>query len=78
MTATPKTRIAMICPICGGEVTHRRYSFDVVVGSPMRWTKWYVCDDCETALSGNDPAARREAENAFIKYLEGTNDAPAP
>lgn len=74
---SPKTRVAMVCPCCGGEVTHQRYGFDVIVGTPMRWTKWFVCDACEAALSGTDAAARRDAELAFIKYLEGTDHAPA-
>jgi hypothetical protein len=66
----PKTRIAMLCPCCGGEVTHHRYGFDVITAAPFRITTWLVCDDCEGALTGNDPAARENAQAAMLKYLE--------
>ncbi len=75
--APPKTRIVMVCPCCGGEVTHQRYGFDVIVGAPLRWTKWYVCDQCEAALTGTDDAARCSAERAFVAYLEGSDHAPS-
>ncbi len=74
---TPKTHIAMVCPCCGGEVTHQRYGFDVIVVSPLRMMKWYVCDACEVALSGTDDAARHAAERAFEAYFEGSDHAPA-
>lgn len=66
----PKTRIAMLCPCCGGEVTHKRYGFNLITASPLRFTTWYVCDECEVDLSGDDTAARENAQAAFIKYLE--------
>lgn len=75
---TQKTRIAMVCPCCGGQVTHQRYGFDMIVVSPLRMMKWYVCDGCEAALSGNDEAERQKVEQAFLDYLEGTDYAPAP
>lgn len=65
-----KTRIAMVCPCCSGEVTRHRYSFDVLVAAPFRWTKWYVCDQCEAALTGTDNAARLAVERAFEAYFE--------
>ncbi len=70
MTTTKKNPIAMVCPCCGGEVTHRRYSFDVILAAPLRMIKWYVCDDCERALVGTDAAARHKAEQAFIAYFD--------
>lgn len=76
--APQKTRIAMVCPCCGGEVTHRRYGFDMVAVSPrLVWTKWYVCDQCEAALTGTDAAARDAAEQAFAAYLEASDHAPS-
>lgn len=73
---TQKTSIGAVCPCCGGEVTHRRYGFDVILAAPLRMMKWYVCDDCDRALDGTDAAARHKAEQAFIAYFEGTVDAP--
>lgn len=69
------TQTRMACPCCGGEVTHQRYGFDVIVVSPLRMMKWYVCDECEAALSGTDDSARRRAEGAFIAHLEGNGYA---
>lgn len=63
-----KNRLVMICPCCGGEVTHRRYGFDVLC--PPELSTWYVCDGCEAALKGDDPVARKAAEQAFIRHLE--------
>lgn len=75
---TQKTRVAMVCPCCGGEVTHQRYGFDMIAISPrLVWTKWYVCDQCEAALTGTDAAARDAAEQAFAAYLEASDHAPA-
>lgn len=67
---TNKTHIAMLCPCCGEEVTHRRYGFDVIFVAPLRVMTWYVCDDCERALVGTDAAARHKAEQAFIAYFD--------
>ncbi|WP_157273692.1 hypothetical protein [Thiobacillus denitrificans] len=76
--APQKTRVAMVCPCCGGEVTHQRYGFDMIAVTPhLTWTKWYVCDQCEAALTGTDPAARDAAEQAFAAYLEASDHAPA-
>jgi hypothetical protein len=73
---TQKTRVAMVCPCCGGEVTHQRYAFDMIAAAPFRWTKWYVCDPCEAALTGTDAAARDAAEQAFAAYIEASDHAP--
>jgi hypothetical protein len=68
-----KTRIAMVCPCCGGEVTHQRYGFDMIAVSPrLVWTKWYVCAQCEAALTGADAAARDATVRAFEAHLEGS------
>lgn len=76
--APQKTRIAMVCPCCGGEVRHRNYGFDMIAVTPhLTWTKWYVCDDCAAALGGTDTAARDAAERAFAAYLEASDHAPA-
>lgn len=78
MIQPKKTRVVMVCPCCGREVTHQRYGFDMIAVSPrLVWTKWYVCDQCEAALTGTDDAARRSAERAFVAYLEGADHAPA-
>ncbi|MHB1246934.1 MAG: hypothetical protein ACYCZH_10850 [Sulfuriferula sp.] len=76
--APQKTRIAMVCPCCGGEVTHQRYGFDVIVVAPLRMITWYVCDDCEAALTGSDDAARDKTTQAFVDYFEGSDHAPTP
>ncbi|MHB1245995.1 MAG: hypothetical protein ACYCZH_06100 [Sulfuriferula sp.] len=74
---TQKTRrIAMVCPCCGGEVSHQRYGFDVISAAPFRWTIFYVCDQCEAALTGTDNAARGAAEQAFAAYIEASDHAP--
>lgn len=74
--AKKKTRLAMVCPCCGGEVTSRRYGFNVI--RPPRFSTWYVCNACEAALTGPDAAARHAAVLAFMNYLEGvTNEATA-
>lgn len=78
MSQPKKTRVAMVCPCCGGEVTHQRYGFDMIAVSPrLVWTKWYVCDQCEAALTGTDDAARDAAVQAFEAYLDGGDHAPA-
>lgn len=69
------TRLVMLCPCCGGEVTHQRYGFDVL--RPPKWLVYYVCDACETALTGHDTAGRAAAETAFLNYLKIDN-APTP
>jgi hypothetical protein len=82
---TPKTavvrrrgrRLAMLCPCCGGEVTHRRYAFSVVTHESPNYSVFFVCDACESALSGSDPAARAACEDAFVAHLE-LRHAPAP
>ncbi len=72
-----KTRVTMLCPCCGGEVTHNRYGFDLITTSPPRVSTWYVCDACEAALTGDDPAARENTKAAFIKHLESDHATPA-
>lgn len=64
MTAT---RLGLACPCCGGEVTHKGYSFTLI--QPPKVSEWFVCAECEAALTGDDPAARAAAEQAFIEYL---------
>ncbi|HUX30523.1 MAG TPA: hypothetical protein VMV78_07830 [Thiobacillus sp.] len=49
----------------------------IAVTPHLTWTKWYVCDQCEAALTGTDPAARDAAEQAFAAYLEASDHAPA-
>lgn len=81
---TPKTaivrrrqrRLALVCPCCGAEVTHRRYAFSVLTHESPNLSSWYVCDACEAALSGSDPAARAAAEDAFLAHLK-LRHAPA-
>jgi hypothetical protein len=74
---TQKTRVAMLCH-CGGEVTHRRYWFDAIAMTPhLVWSRFYVCDLCEAALTGDDAAARHAAEQAFAAYLEASDHAPS-
>lgn len=75
----PKTRLMMLCPCCGGEVTHQTYSFTMMCAAPLRMSEFYVCDTCETALSGTDAAARAAVEQAFVDYLQqgGVDHAPA-
>jgi hypothetical protein len=68
--------LTLVCPCCGGEVTHQRYGF-IVLTSPANFATWHVCDTCESALNGNDPAARHAAEQAFLAFLEKQPDAPA-
>jgi hypothetical protein len=75
MSQKNKRRLALECPCCGGEVTHRNYAFTVI--RPPRITRWLVCDACARALDGDDPAARHKAELAFMDYLEGLADAHA-
>lgn len=80
--APQKTRIAMVCPCCGGEVTHQRYWFDMIAMMPhLAWSRFYVCDQCEAALTGADAAARDATEQAFAAYLaahlEASDHAPA-
>ncbi|MEW6415895.1 MAG: hypothetical protein AB1482_11640 [Pseudomonadota bacterium] len=72
-----KTRVTMLCPCCGGEVTNTRYGLDLITASPLRAATWYVCDACAAELSGSDDAARAAAETRFIKYLEENGYAPA-
>lgn len=75
---TEKTRVVMVCPCCGGEVTHQRYGFDVIAVTPrLVWGKWYVCGKCESALTGTDAAARDAVKQAFVAYLEASGHAPA-
>lgn len=69
----PQARIAILCPCCSAEVTHRRYGFDVIACAPhLTLTTWFVCDTCETALTGDDAAARDATVRAFEAHLEGS------
>jgi hypothetical protein len=70
-----KRRLALACPCCGGDVTHRRYGFNVL--RPPRFSTFYVCASCERALTGDDDDARHAAQIAFLDYLEGLLRAPA-
>ncbi|MDP1682204.1 MAG: hypothetical protein Q8L39_10585 [Burkholderiales bacterium] len=47
----------------------------------LAWSRFYVCDQCEAALTGADAAARDATEQAFAAYLaahlEASDHAPA-
>jgi hypothetical protein len=78
MSQKSKVRLALACPCCGREVTHRRYGFNVL-RAPAPIETWYVCDACEIDLTGPDTAAHDKAVRAFSAWLEsGVSHAPTP